>query len=129
MATAGQFTAGRFELAIDGHAIAHFSELQGITTTVSPVERRSLAPVTLTLRRGKTGDMQLLAWHRSGVRKNGTLAIYGAAGTPAARYRLTNAAATKYEPVTKIDSFTWKQAVAPAPTEAITIVVERLDRC
>ncbi len=128
MPTAGQFTAGRFELAIDGHSIAHFSELQGITTEVRPVSYRNVAPVTLTLRRGKTGDMQLLAWHRSGVRKNGTLAIYGAAGAPVTRYRLTNAAATKYGPVTKIDSFTWKQAVIPAPTEAITIVVERLDR-
>jgi hypothetical protein len=44
MATAGQFTTGRFELAIDGHSLAVFSELQGI----SPVSHRNVAPVTLT---------------------------------------------------------------------------------
>ena len=108
MATAGQFTTGRFELAIDGHSMAQFSELQGITTEVRPVSHRNVAPVTLTLRRGKTNDIQLLAWHRSGMRKNGTLAIYGAAGAPVARYRLKNAAATKCETVTKVDSFTVK---------------------
>ncbi|MPZ34207.1 MAG: hypothetical protein GEV13_25030 [Rhodospirillales bacterium] len=124
MATAGQFTTGRFELAIDGHSLAVFSELQGI----SPVSHRNVAPVTLTLRRGKTNDMQLFVWHRSGMRKNGTLAIYGAAGAPIARYRLTNAAATECRTVHKFDSFTLKQKTAQVQTEEITIVVERLDR-
>lgn len=128
MATAGQFTTGRFELSIDGHSMAVFSELAGISSSVGPVPHRNVAPVTLSLRRGKTNDMQLFAWHRSGMRKNGSLAIYGAAGAPVARYRLTNAAATKCETVTKIDSFTLKQKVVPGPTEQITIVVERLDR-
>lgn len=128
MATARQFTAGRFELAIDGHSIAHFSELQGITTEVHPVSHRNVAPATLTLRRGKTNDTQLSAWHRSRTRKNGTLAIYGAAGAPVARYRLTNAAATEYRTVNKVDGFTLKQKSIPVQTEEITIVVERLDR-
>jgi hypothetical protein len=128
MATAGQFTAGRFELAVDGHSMAVFSELQGITTEIRPVSPRNAVPVTLTLRRGKTNDMQLLAWHRSAVRKNGTLTIYGAAGAPVARYRLKNAAATECRTVTKVDSFTVKQKVLPVQTEEITIVVERLDR-
>ncbi|MBX3498040.1 MAG: hypothetical protein KF889_01235 [Alphaproteobacteria bacterium] len=126
MATTGQFTKGQFQLAIDGHSIAAFSELQGITTTVEPVSRGTVAPVTLILRRGKTDDAQLLAWQRSGVRKNGTLTISGSAG--AGRYRLKNAAATKYGSVTKIDSFTWKQGVAPAQVEEITLVVDRIDR-
>jgi hypothetical protein len=128
MATAGQFTTGHFELAIDGHSIAHFSELQGIATEVRPVSHRNVAPVTLTLRRGKTNDMQFLAWHRSRMRKNGTLAICGAAGAPVARYRLTNAAATECRTVSKVDGFTLKQQTVPAQTEEITIVVERVDR-
>jgi hypothetical protein len=129
MATAGQFTKGQFQLVIDGHAMAQFSELQGISTKVEPIDpasRGSVAPVTLVLRRAKTDDAQLIAWHRSGMKKNGTLATSGAAGT--ARYRLKNAAATQYGGVTKIDSFTWKQGVAPAQVEEITIVVERIDR-
>jgi hypothetical protein len=127
MAMAGQFTTGRFELSIDGHSMAVFSELAGITTEVSPVSHRKAVPATLTLKRGKSNDMQMANWHRSGIRKNGTLAICGATGTPTARYRLTNAAATKYETVTNIGSSPGKQRVLPVRMEQLTIVVERFD--
>lgn len=127
MATARQLTSGhRFSLSIDGHPIAQFTELQGISTTVEPVSYRTLAPVTLTLRRDKTNDLRLFTWHRSGMRKNGTLSIYGAAAAAVARYRLTNAVATDCRTVFKVDSATPKRNTVQV--EEITMVVERIER-
>src|SRR4051812_17172722 len=72
-------TAARFSITIDGHEIASFAELSGITTEVEPVDflestdkeivfkklpgRRK--PPTLVLKRGKNMNMELWAWHEA----------------------------------------------------------------
>ena len=127
MATTRSFTSGHFELAIEGHSTAVFTELAGITSEVQPVPYSTGGPLTLTLQRSKTNDTQLAAWHRSRMRKNGTLTIHGAAGAPVRRYRLTNATATECQTVAKIDGFAIKQQIAPT-TEKVTISVERIER-
>lgn len=88
-------TAARFSLTIDGHEIAQFSELQGITTQVDVVgswskvgglavswdvarqrlDRLALAsgagrtPLSLTLVRPLGIDMRLMMWHRSAAQR------------------------------------------------------------
>ena len=127
MATARQLMSGhRFTLSMDGEPIGQFTELQGLPTTVNPAPHRTVHPVTLTPRRGKTGDLQLFTWHRSGARKNGTLSIYGATAAPLARYRLTNAAATDCRTVFKVDNASPVRNTVQV--EEITIAVERIER-
>ena len=59
MATTRSFTSGHFELAIEGHSMAVFTELAGITSQVDPVPYSTGGPLTLTLQRSKTNDTQL----------------------------------------------------------------------
>lgn len=88
-------TAARFSLTIDGHEIAQFSELQGITTKVDVIgawpkveglamswdvarhrlDRLALAsgagrtPFSLTFVRHLGIDMRLMMWHRSAAQR------------------------------------------------------------
>jgi hypothetical protein len=55
-------TAAGFSLTVDGIEIGQFSELVAINSEVEPVERK---PPTVTLKRGKSKDMGIFAWHQS----------------------------------------------------------------
>ena len=110
-------TAARYVLTTDGKELASFSELQGITTEVTPTEYVSSAdnktiqrklpgktkPPTLVLKRGKNSGLELFAWHeaaRNGqlsARKSCTLTMYNSAGEPVAKYYLPNAWPFKLE--------------------------------
>ena len=111
-------TAARFELTIDGHALASFSELGGLvsgfdradlelvtregdTAVVLPVKRN---PPTVTLKRGMTRNIEMSAWHElvllgdvAAARKSVTLTMFDARGDPVARWHLTNAWPSKVE--------------------------------
>jgi phage tail-like protein len=110
-------TAARFVLTTDGYELASFSELQGITSEVTPTEYMSSAdkkavqrklpgtakPPTVVLKRGKNGGLELFAWHEAvrngqpGARKSCTLMMYNSAGEPVAKYYLANAWPFKLE--------------------------------
>lgn len=111
-------TAARFELTIDGHSLASFSELGGLvsgferedlevvtregdTEVVLPGKRK---PPTVTLKRGMTRNIEMAAWHElvllgdvAATRKNVTLTMLDAKGDPVARWHLTNAWPSKIE--------------------------------
>ena len=110
-------TAARFELSIDGHSLASFSELGGL---VSGFEREDLElvtregdtqvvpgkrnPPTVTLKRGMTRSLEMAAWHElvllgdvAAAQKNVTLTMLDAKGDPVARWHLTNAWPSKIE--------------------------------
>jgi len=115
--TRDAITAATFVLTTDGYELASFSELQGITSEVTPTEYLSSAdkstvqkklpgkpkPPTLVLKRGKNSGMELFAWHeavRKGQpsgRKSCTLTMYNSAGEAVAKYYLSNAWPFKLE--------------------------------
>ena len=91
--------ASRFAITVDGYEIASFSELQGITTKVDPVEFmkaegryivRKLPgePQAMTLKHGVSASMDMWVWHeaaRNGLmsgRKNVVMLVYTGAGEP-----------------------------------------------
>ena len=105
-------TAARFSITIDGYEIASFSELQGITTEVEPVDFLESTdkevvfkklpgkrkPPTIVLKRGKNTSMELWAWHEAvlqgnivAARKSCSLIMYNYDGAPVARYHLEQA--------------------------------------
>ena len=110
-------TAARFVLTTDGYELASFSELQGITTEITPTEYLSSAdkkavqkklpgaakPPTLVLKRGKNSGLELFAWHEAARRgqpsgrKSCTLTMYNSAGEAVAKYYLSNAWPFKLE--------------------------------
>ena len=111
-------TAARFDLSIDGHSIAVFSELDGIASGFDPADLELVTrgrepvlklpgkrnPPTVTLKRGMTRNIELAAWHElvllgdmAAARKNVSLTAYNATGDPVARYHLTNAWPAKLE--------------------------------
>lgn len=137
-------TAARFSITVDGYEIASFSELQGITTHVKPVESARLGLDRLALqssardRRGgmlsfvhpRSADLKLLMWHRAGVGrspgalKNAVLGLFDAAGYPSkpvARYQLTAAWPSAIEPRAPAQGNTVQM-------EAVTITYERMER-
>jgi len=136
-------TAARFSITIDGYEIASFSELQGITTEVEPVELMEstdkevilkkmpgkVKPATLTLKRGKNASMELWAWHEAvlmgdivAARKSCSLVMYDTAGKPVARYHLEHAWPAKLE----IGAL--KAGASEVLMETVTIVSERIQR-
>ena len=131
-------TASRFSLVADGHEIAAFAELQGITSgyNIDFIESdgRRLAvpgkrpPPTVTLKRGMTSDLELAAWHElamsdwSAARKNASLVMYDATGTPVARYHLENAWPAKLE----IGSL--RVGSSSVVMETVALVCDRLQR-
>jgi phage tail-like protein len=136
-------TAARFSITIDGYEIASFSELQGITTEVQPVDflestekevifkklpgKRN--PPTLKLARGKNTSMELWAWHEAvltgdiiAARKSCSLVMYATDGTPVARYHLEMAWPSKLE----IGAL--KAGASEVLMETVTIVCEHIQR-
>jgi phage tail-like protein len=108
----------RFELTIDGHSLAVFSELVGIASAVEVVEAIAASPTetilkklpgkrippTVTLKRGMTRNIEMAAWHElvilgdiAAARKSCSLTMYNAKGDPVARYHLTDAWPQKIE--------------------------------
>ncbi len=94
----------RFSLVVDGVELGTFSDVQGITTEVEPVDVAvllkklpgKLNPPTVTLRRGLSSSLALLRWQSlpiGGVteRKSASLVMSNAEGKPVARYHLENA--------------------------------------
>lgn len=136
-------TAARFSITIDGYEIASFSELQGITTEVEPVELMESTdkevvlkklpgktkPATLVLKRGKNSSMELWAWHEAvlmgdiaAARKSCSLVMYATDGKPVARYHLEHAWPSKLE----IGAL--KAGSSEVLMETVTIVAERIQR-
>ena len=135
-------TAARFELTIDGHSLAVFSELVGISSAVDIEEVRldtkrkhrlkklpgKRTPPTVTLKRGMTRNIELAAWHELVIlgdvaaRKNVTLTMYDVTGDPVVRYHLTNAWPSKLE----IDAL--KAGASSVLTETVTLVAEFIQR-
>ncbi len=136
-------TAARFSITIDGYEIASFSELQGITTEVEPVELMEsndkevilkkmpgkTKPATLVLKRGSNSSMELWAWHEAvlmgdivAARKSCSLVMYGTDGKAVARYHLEHAWPAKLE----IGAL--KAGASEVLMETVTIVSERIQR-
>jgi phage tail-like protein len=135
-------TAARFELTIDGHSLAVFSELVGISSSVDIEHvrvdtnpKRKLkklpgkrTPPTVTLKRGMTRNIELAAWHElvilgdAAARKNVTLTMYDVTGDPVVRYHLTNAWPSKLE----IGAL--KAGASSILMETVTLVAEFMQR-
>ena len=135
-------TAARFELTVDGHSLAVFSELVGISSAVD-IENVRLdtnrkhklkklpgkrTPPTVTLKRGMTRNIELAAWHELVIlgdvaaRKNVTLTMYDVTGDPVVRYNLTNAWPSKLE----IGAL--KAGASSVLMETVTLVAEFIQR-
>ena len=131
-------TAARFSIFVDGHEIAAFSELEGISSgyDIDFIESsgRKLAvpgkrpPPTVTLKRGMTNDLELSAWHEqamndwSAARKTASLVMYNTTGDPVARYNLENAWPAKLE----IGAL--RAGASSVLLETVTLVCENLQR-
>ena len=110
--------AVRFELTIDGHSLAVFSELTSISSAVEVVDASTSSPTetilkklpgkrippTVMLKRGMTRNIELAAWHElvilgdiAAARKSCSLTMYNSKGDPVARYHLTDAWPQKIE--------------------------------
>jgi phage tail-like protein len=111
-------TAARFEISVDGHSFAVFSELAGISSAVDVVDYISSSanevilkklpgkrtPPTVTLKRGMTKNIEMAAWHElvilgdvAAARKSCSLTMFNTKGDPVARYHLTDAWPAKVE--------------------------------
>lgn len=136
-------TAARFSITIDGYEIASFSELQGITTEVEPVDFMESTdrevifkklpgkrkPPTIVLKRGKNSSMELWAWHEAvlqgniaAARKSCSLIMYNYDGAPVARYHLEHAWPSKLE----VGGL--KAGASEVLMETVTIVCENIQR-
>jgi phage tail-like protein len=136
-------SAARFELIIDGHSMAQFTELAEIAAEAGPVEFIETGPdlpilkqlpgkrrpPTLILRRPRGNDTRLLAWYhasagqgRTPVKKLCTLAVYNTDGKPVARYHLTDAWPSKLE----IGGL--KAGSSPVLMETVTMTCEFIQR-
>jgi phage tail-like protein len=135
-------TAARFELTVDGHSLAIFSELAGISSSVDiddvrldtkrkqkVLKKLPRTPPTVTLRRGMTRNIEMAAWHElvilgdvAAARKNVTLTMYDVKGDPVVRYHLTNAWPSKLE----IGAL--KAGASSVLTETVTLVAEFMQR-
>ena len=138
----GDLTAARFELTIDGHSIAVFSELAGISSGWDADELELLTrgaevqmkvpakrtPTNVTLRRGMTTSMELAAWHELALnsdpaaRKSVSLTMYNTTGDPVARYHLENAWPAKLV----VDALA--AGASEVLFETVTLVADRVQR-
>jgi phage tail-like protein len=136
-------TAARFELTIDGHSVAQFSELSGISSAIDVVEfiesnaKETIlkklpgkrTPPTVTLKRGMTKNIELSAWHElvvlgdvAGARKSCSLTMFNTKGEPVARYHLTEAWPAK------IEIGALKAGASEVLMETVTLVCEYIQR-
>jgi phage tail-like protein len=151
MATAGvgqgqdydALTAARFELSIDGHSMAKFSELAGISSSIDVVdfiestEKETIlkklpgkrTPPTVTLKRGMTKNIEMAAWHElvvlgdvAAARKSCSLSMFNTKGEPVARYHLTEAWPAK------IEIGALKAGASEVLIETVTLVCEFIQR-
>jgi phage tail-like protein len=103
--------ASRYELTIDGHSLATFTELQIVSTSATiPMSSSGLPTgspvksVQVVLRRPMTRNIEMAAWHElvvlgdvAAARKSVSLTMYSSDGKPVARYHLTDAWPAKIE--------------------------------
>ena len=137
-------TAARFELTIDGHSLAVFSELVGIVSGRRigigarardegrghrPQAPRQADAPTITLRRAMTRNIEMAAWHElvilgdlAAATKSVSITAYNKRGDPIARYHLTNAWPSKVE-ITAEDS-----AAGGVMSETVTFVSQFMQR-
>ena len=128
-----------FELTIDGATVALFPEVDlvsGIAATDLELTLRGAdaqlklpakrTPPTVTLKRGITTSLEVVAWHElaqldnAAARRNTVLNAYNASGHRVNRWNLTNAWPSKLQVNT--------QQGTPGLTETVTIVSERIQR-
>jgi phage tail-like protein len=136
-------TAARFELSIDGHSLAQFSELSGISSAIDVVDfiqsdaKENIlkklpgkrTPPTVTLKRGMTKNIEMAAWHElvvlgdvAAARKSCSLTMFNTKGEPVARYHLTEAWPSK------IEIGALKAGASEVLMETVTIVCEFIQR-
>jgi phage tail-like protein len=136
-------TAARFELTIDGHSVAQFAELAGISSAIDVVDfiesnaketilkklpgKRN--PPTVTLKRGMNKNIELSAWHElvvlgdvAAARKSCSLTMFNTKGEPVARYHLTEAWPAK------IEIGALKAGASEVLMETVTLVCEFIQR-
>jgi phage tail-like protein len=136
-------TAAMFELSIDGHSMAQFSSLSGISSAIDVVDyiqsdgkenilkklpgRRT--PPTVVLERGMTRNIEMAAWHElvvlgdvAAARKSCSLTMFNTKREPVARYHLTEAWPSKVE----IGAL--KAGASEVLIEKVTIVCEFIQR-
>jgi phage tail-like protein len=134
--------AARFSITVDGYEVASFAELQGITTTVTPIEflkssdqtilqksPSTRTPPTVTLKHGRATSMELWAWHEaalmgnmSAARRSASLAVYAYERDPVLRYNLEQAWPSKLE------MGGLKAGTTELMMESITIAYEFMER-
>jgi phage tail-like protein len=131
-------SAARFGISVDGHEIGRFSEVASAAgsltvlrgsdeSTLMKVLMAKPVPPAIALRRPRTNEPKLQAWCRAkqstiAARKNCTLVLYDTAGSPVARYTLTNAWPSKLE----IGGF--KAGGSVMLMETVTIVADHIQR-
>jgi phage tail-like protein len=136
-------TAARFELSIDGHSVAQFSELSGISSSVGVVDfiqsdaKENILkklpgknePGTVIVKRGMNKNIEMAAWHElvvlgdvAAARKSCSLTMFNTKGEPVARYHLTDAWPAK------IEIGALKAGASEVLIETVTIVCEHLQR-
>jgi phage tail-like protein len=131
-----------YEISVDGTSVALFGELDGITSGIDPaaLELRSTGagprltfparrtPPSATLRRGLTAGLELSAWHEQAMldnaaaRKNASLTMYDATGTPVARWNLANAWPAK------LDISALRAGAGSVVFESVTLVADGIQR-
>ena len=127
-----------FELAVEGNTVALFPEIE-LVSGIAPADLELVirggeaqlklpgkrTPPTLTLKRGMTTSLELVAWHEraqldnGAARKNAVLTAYNVSGDPVARWNLTNAWPSRLQVNT---------LQAGELTETVTLVSERIER-
>jgi phage tail-like protein len=136
--TTAPLTAARFELTLDGHSLAVFPELVAITSTAalpdaptSPLNTVGTpnGTQTLTFRRAMTRNIEIAAWHElvklgdvAAARKSFSITAYDAAGTPVARYHVTDGFPSKLEVTTL------KAGASEVLMETVTFTCEFIQR-
>lgn len=136
-------TAARFELSVDGHSFAQFSELSGISSSIDVVDfiesnakgvqlkklpgKRN--PPQVILKRGMTKNIELAAWHElvilgdvAAARRSCSLNMFNTKGDPVARYHMTDAWPAK------IEIGALKAGASEVLLETVTMVCEFIQR-
>ena len=106
-------TAARFELFVDGVALASFSTLESMSQGIDPRDLQLTPsgvvlpahrqPPTVVLKRGLSRNLELQEWFEAAqsgdpaARKSCSLVMFNTKGDPVARYHLTNAWPAKVE--------------------------------
>jgi hypothetical protein len=88
------YSAGHFALALDGHEVAVFEDVQGLAAALQPNRMR---PITLVLKRGRSSSMEMWAWHEAvmtgdiGAARRGCDVFLCGENSPVMHYHLENA--------------------------------------